>query len=238
MSPMSLLRPIRSLRPFAALAAPVSLALSISAACGKSGFEGPMTFGDRVVPVATLERGQDLYNRYCATCHGYTGKADTPQARQLDPLPRDLSKADFKRVSSPGALPTDKELAELIKNGIPGTGMPPWPQLEGSDLDAVIQYLKTFSPRWQSPTSAPPQKDEKGSMKALPAGSTAASFRAAHNLGDPGALAQGLRTSDAVHAHLADPAESFATASRTIGSHHLALGPSPTDTDLNPRSPR
>lgn len=222
-----------------------ALLLVLFGACGKSGFEGPMTFGDRVVPVATLERGQDLYNRYCATCHGYTGKADTPQARQLDPLPRDLSKADYKRVSSPGALPTDKELADIIRNGIPGTGMPPWPQLEGTDLDAVIQYLKTFSPRWQSPTSAPPQKEGKGSMKALPAGSTAVSFRAAHDLGDLEGLAQGLRTSAAAsgpalpsRAPLADTADSFATASRSIGSHHLALGPSPTDSDLNPRSTR
>lgn len=240
----------------AALAAPAALALTLSTGCGKSGFEGPMTFGDRVVQVATLERGQDLYNRYCATCHGYNGKADTPQARQLDPLPRDLSKADYKRVSSPGALPTDKELADIIRNGIPGTGMPPWPQLEGNDLDAVIQYLKTFSPRWQSPTSAPPQKDQKGSMKALPVESTAASFRAAHatqglgERGDQGALAQGGRTSRDVrgeplprlsHGHPPTPpdiADPHAYMARPIGSHDLALGPSPTDTDKNPRSTR
>ncbi|HRE90319.1 MAG TPA: cytochrome c [Myxococcota bacterium] len=232
------------LTSLAVLAVPLT-----GSACGKSGFEGPMTFGDRVVPVATLERGQDLYNRYCATCHGYNGKADTPQARQLDPLPRDLSKADYKRVSSPGALPTDKELAEIIRNGIPGTGMPPWPQLEGSDLDAVIQYLKTFSPRWQSPTSAPPQKDGKGAMKALPVESTAASFRAAHDLGNPEALAQGLRTSGDASAGPSprlsrrpsptnDSADPHASASRLIGSHDLALGPSPTDTDKNPRSTR
>lgn len=238
---------MKPLRVLAASAAPAWLALSLSSGCGKSGFEGPMTFGDRVVPVATLERGQDLYNRYCATCHGYTGKADTPQARQLDPLPRDLSKADFKRVSSPGALPSDKELADIIRNGIPGTGMPPWPQLEGNDLDAVIQYLKTFSPRWQSPTSAPPQKDEKGSMKALPVESTAASFRAAHDLGDPEALAQGLRTSAEGSgeplprlspSHKNDSADPHAATARLIGSDDLALGPSPTAPDTNPRSTR
>jgi mono/diheme cytochrome c family protein len=157
----------------------------LSSACGRPAFDKPLKFGDRVVEVATLERGQDLYNRYCATCHGYSGKADTPQARQLDPHPRDLSVADFKRVETPGALPTDAELGRLITNGIPGTGMPPWPQLQGTDLDAVIQYLKTFSPRWQNTLPGSPQKGEKGSMKALPATRSAASFRAADDLGNP-----------------------------------------------------
>jgi len=163
----------------------VAASAALSTACGRPAFDKPLKFGDRIVEVATLERGQDLYNRYCATCHGYSGKADTPQARQLDPHPRDLSVADFKRVATPGALPTDAELGRLITNGIPGTGMPPWPQLEGTDLDAVIQYLKTFSPRWENPVPGAPQKGEKGSMKALPATRTAASFRAADDLGVP-----------------------------------------------------
>jgi len=167
-----------------ALALSLSIA-SLVAACGPSGFDKPMRFGDRVVEVHTLERGKNLYNRYCATCHGYSGKADTPQARQLDPKPRDLSLADYKRVETPGALPTDAELARLIINGIPGTGMPPWPQLQGSDLDAVVQYLKTFSPRWQTPLTDPSKNPDKGSMKALPATTTAASFRAADDLGIP-----------------------------------------------------
>jgi mono/diheme cytochrome c family protein len=211
-------------------------------ACGKSGIEGPMTFGGRVVSVATLERGQDLYNRYCATCHGYSGKADTPQARQLDPHPRDLSKADYKRVSTPGALPTDKELGAIIRDGIPGTGMPPWPQLEGSDLDAVIQYLKVLSPRWQTPTPSAPQKDEKGSMKALPAGETAASFRAADG---PVAPSQGMGTTDEA---LAAPfPRRGATEDDSAGSRlPRATGPehlpgealTTTNTDLNPRSLR
>ncbi len=158
---------------------------SLASACGRPAFDKPLKFGDRIVEVQTLERGQDLYNRYCATCHGYSGKADTPQARQLDPHPRDLSVADFKRVEKPGAMPTDAELGRIITNGIPGTGMPPWPQLQGTDLDAVIQYLKTFSPRWQNALPASPQKGEKGSMKALPATRTAASFRAAEDPGSP-----------------------------------------------------
>lgn len=186
----------------------------LASGCGKSGFDKPLRFGDRVVDVATLERGQSLYNRYCATCHGYSGKADTPQARQLDPHPRDLSAADFKRVATPGALPSDAELGHIITNGIPGTGMPPWPQLEGGDLDAVIQYLKTFSPRWQTPTPAAPQNGGKGSMKALPAGTTADSFRAADV---PRTLAQGRRVHDVDARTAAQRGVSAASDSDTPG---------------------
>jgi mono/diheme cytochrome c family protein len=154
------------------------LALALSA-CGQPSFSGPMKFGDRVVDVPTLERGQSLYNRYCATCHGYDGRADTAQARQLDPRPRDFTKADFKRTDRPGTLPSDAQLSKIISHGIPGTGMPAWPNIQGSELDALVQYLKTFSTQWQSPQDKPPENDVKGTMKALPVGRSTASFRAA-----------------------------------------------------------
>lgn len=148
-------------------------------ACGGPGFDKPMQLGGRLVAPETLDRGRDLYNRFCATCHGFDGKADTAQSRQLDPRPRDFTKAEFKRVTSPGALPTDAELGALITHGIPGTGMPAWPQLQGDELDSVIQYLKTFSQRWQTEPPPPPKKGPDGAMNVLPAGHDAASFRAA-----------------------------------------------------------
>lgn len=117
------------------------------AACGGPGFDKPIKLGDRVVDPDTLNYGRDQFNRFCATCHGYDGKADTPQGRQLDPHPRDFTLGQFKRVATPGALPTDDELSLTITHGIPPV-MPAWPQLEGKALDAVIQYLKTFSQRW------------------------------------------------------------------------------------------
>lgn len=155
---------------------PLLLAL---AACGGPGFDKPLTLGGVVVEPATLNRGRDLYNRYCATCHGFDGKADTSQARQLDPRPRDLTLAEFKRVETPGALPTDAELSTIIVNGIPGTGMPGWPQLDPDELQAVVHYLKTFSQRWK--TEAPPadKKSGDGAMNVLPVRDDAASFRAA-----------------------------------------------------------
>jgi mono/diheme cytochrome c family protein len=158
-----------------------------------------MNFGGRLVDVPTLERGRDLYNRYCATCHGYDGKAETAQARQLDPRPRDFTKAEFKRTDKPGALPTDKQLGQIIVNGLPGTGMPAWSQIQGPDLDALIQYLKTFSTRWQTPQATPSENGVKGTMKALPATRTAASFRAADDRAVVASETRSSRGSAAAH---------------------------------------
>jgi len=163
-------------------------------ACGQPNFSGPMKFGDRVVDVPTLERGRDLFNRYCATCHGYDGKADTAQARQLDPRPRDFTKAEFKRTDRPGGLPSDEQLSKVITHGIPGTGMPAWANIQGTELDALVQYLKTFATQWQSPQDKRPENGVKGTMKALPVGRSTASFRAADggnpfiSDGNPGSL--------------------------------------------------
>jgi len=135
--------------------------VTLGSACGGPGYDKPIQLGGRLVQPDVLNRGRDLFNRFCATCHGYDGKAETSQARQLDPRPRDLTTAQFKRVATPGALPTDAELTTIIRNGIPGTGMPAWPQLQGDDLDAVMQYLKTFSPRWNSEATTDPKRARK-----------------------------------------------------------------------------
>ena len=138
----------------------IALALGL-AACGGKSFEGPMRFGDKVVEARVLDRGHDVFNRYCATCHGTDGKAQTAQSQNLDPKPRDFTAAHFKHKLAEGdALPTDLELKKVVRHGVPGTGMPGWPNLDEDDLDAIIQYIKTFSPRWQS--EAPPSKTSSG----------------------------------------------------------------------------
>lgn len=172
-----------SLSVIATFAIATALACT-TAACGGPGFDKPMTFGGRTVSVQMLERGRDVFNRYCSTCHGFDGKADTSTARTLDPKPRDFTLAHFKHKAAAGdALPTDLELGNVIRNGVPGTGMPAWPNLDDTDLDSVMQYVKTFSPRWL--TEAPPASDgapkkgPTGAMNVLPARNDAVSFRAA-----------------------------------------------------------
>ncbi|PKN59431.1 MAG: hypothetical protein CVU56_00890 [Deltaproteobacteria bacterium HGW-Deltaproteobacteria-14] len=188
-----------SLRAFAVLPA-----LLAPAACGESAppFSAPLTLGGVSVPAPVLSEGLSLYARYCSTCHGVDGRADTPAGRQLDPRPRDFTLAAFKHKSGAGdALPTDADLARTIRDGVPGTGMPPWSGLSDAQIHAIIQYLKTFSPRWR----AADRDRASGAQTVLPAAGTADSVRA----GQPswwGDATNPPQTRPALHAAGASPA--------------------------------
>jgi len=138
-------------------------ALSFGTACegGPPPFTGPLTLlrtGDAPLEVSAdvLNIGQKLFNRYCASCHGYEGGGDGPSARSLDPKPRDFRAAQFLySAAGEGSLPTDAELKSTIQNGVVKRGMPAWKGMNTVDLDALVSYIKTFSPRWQT-GQAPP----------------------------------------------------------------------------------
>jgi mono/diheme cytochrome c family protein len=111
---------------------------------GPPPFTGPRTLlrtgeAPAEVPAEVLNAGQKLFNRYCASCHGYEGGGDGPSARSLDPGPRDFR----------------AELKSTIQNGVVKRGMPAWKGMNADDLDALVSYIKTFSPRWQPAATAP-----------------------------------------------------------------------------------
>lgn len=104
---------------------------------------------DRVIPPDVLRRGFVTYQRHCAGCHGVAGDGRGPSGVGLSPPPRDFTRGAFKFAAVPaGALPRDEDLARTIRRGLAGTAMPAWP-LGDRELDALVQYLKTFSPRWR-----------------------------------------------------------------------------------------
>jgi mono/diheme cytochrome c family protein len=105
----------------------------------------------------TIERGRQLYDVNCAHCHGAAGDGQGFGAPHLSPPPRDFVAAQFKfRTTATGAMPTDDDLFRVVSRGLNGTGMPPWQYLLTADERwAVIDYLKTFSPRFAQPSAKP-----------------------------------------------------------------------------------
>src|SRR5271168_213045 len=107
--------------------------------------------------------GKALYRRYCISCHGAHGDGAGESAPQLDPKPRDFTKATFKCRSTPsGTLPTDSDLYETISRGIFNSNMPPWRPLTREQRVDLIAFVKTFSSRFQEekpglPLSIPPE---------------------------------------------------------------------------------
>lgn len=146
-------------------------ALAALPACGDSPrrFTEPLMLGGQEVPPEVLDRGARVYGLYCVSCHGADGSGRPAASRTLESPPRDFREAAFRYVSGPeGSLPTDTDLEATIRRGRPGTGMPAWDGLPPEDLHAVIQFIKTFSPRWtadapKGPPEAAPAQEGKAS---------------------------------------------------------------------------
>jgi mono/diheme cytochrome c family protein len=98
-----------------------------------------------------LALGRSVYERRCAGCHGVEGNGKGPSAPFLHPKPRDFTKGIFKFRSTVGkdSLPTDADLYATMTHGLWGTSMPSLHELPAVQRWAMVQYLKTFSDRWE-----------------------------------------------------------------------------------------
>jgi mono/diheme cytochrome c family protein len=117
--------------------------------CGEKTFEQPVTLGEKEVSPEVLNLGKDTYTLYCRACHGVNGDGNGPAAKGLRPPPRNFHDGLYKFVAvESGYLPNDEDFHRIIRGGLKGTAMLPW-DISDERLDAVIQYIKTFSERWQ-----------------------------------------------------------------------------------------
>lgn len=137
--------------------APASAILMLSA-CQSEVFQEPQKLGGRWISASTLNLGHDTYMNYCMQCHGVSGDGLGPAAQGTFPPPRNFKQGAYKFASvSAGELPTDEDLKLTIRNGLRGTPMLPW-DISDERLDAVVQYLKTFSDVWKENEPGTPLK--------------------------------------------------------------------------------
>ena len=109
---------------------------------------------------AQRESGKQLYNKYCAQCHGEKGDGEGYATPHLQPRPRDFTTGKFKVRSTPtGALPTHQDLVNIIRRGMPYTSMPAWPNLSDQDVSNLAYYIKTFSPEFANKDGIPQPVD-------------------------------------------------------------------------------
>ncbi|MGN6553605.1 MAG: c-type cytochrome [Verrucomicrobiota bacterium] len=137
-----------SAQPNEAAAQPKQLALATTSA--------KVTFSDLPVPpkpevtADLIAHGKTVYLQNCVACHGEKGDGKGDAAAFLLPKPRNFAQANYRLRSTPvGHLPTDVDLFRAVSLGMPGTPMPPWKvMLADADRWAVVEYIKTFSPRF------------------------------------------------------------------------------------------
>lgn len=128
----------------------------------------PAAAQDGVAP--TSGRGAEVYAEWCAQCHNDNGDGRGIAAPFLLPPPRDFTSGKYKLRSTPdGTVPLDADIERSIRQGLPGTAMPAFPELSDAEVDALVEHLKSFSPDFEDPEahgepipipSPPPVTDE------------------------------------------------------------------------------
>ena len=84
---------------------------------------------------AVRDRGHQIYNSNCATCHGPNGDTN---ANNSNPAPRNFHKDAFKNVNGTGPF----ALFCVVHDGLAGTSMPSFAQLPPEDAYAVVHFIR------------------------------------------------------------------------------------------------
>jgi len=148
-----------------------------------------------------VDAGARVYGRQCEQCHGVAGDMVAGI---------DLRLGRFRRVSS------DEDLARVITEGVPGTGMPPFP-LQAAELEGIIAYLRAgFDPLGTAVTIGDPARgraivEGKGECLTCHRIHDRGS-RVAPDLSDVGVA----RSPAALHRSLVDPSSAMMPINRPV----------------------
>ena len=87
-------------------------------------------------PDVSRTRGEELYLRHCAACHGTTGTGDGYAG--LNPPPANLGSAKVQTQLAP-------QLIKTVHEGRPDTAMGAWRHvLSDQEIEEVVAHLHTF----------------------------------------------------------------------------------------------
>jgi mono/diheme cytochrome c family protein len=97
-----------------------------------------------------LAKGKQVYEQFCATCHGALGDGKGPVGTAIDPAPRDFTTGMYAfDTDGDGRTGTDADLTRVILDGAAFFGgsvlMAPWStSLSESQVKDVIGYIRTL----------------------------------------------------------------------------------------------
>jgi cytochrome c oxidase cbb3-type subunit 2 len=88
---------------------------------------------------------EQLFTRWCASCHGASGRGDGPLAAQLALPPRNLAGEQWHYVAAGVDATAERAaLARLIKYGVRGTSMAGREYLSDADVMALTTYVQSL----------------------------------------------------------------------------------------------
>jgi mono/diheme cytochrome c family protein len=104
---------------------------------------------ERAAGAEAIKRGQQIYSRDCAACHGELGKGNGPAGVNLPGLAMmhpemKRGPADFTDASQMLGAPDVLLQGKIFRGGM-GTGMPEWGSLYSEqDMSDVISFIRSF----------------------------------------------------------------------------------------------
>ena len=109
--------------------------------------------------------GRELFAKNCTICHGENGDGQGKFAYLMDPRPRNLLAGKFKITTTENLIPSDRDLLNTIRRGMPGSAMPPWDHLPLADLRALVSYVRLL--RYEAAESQLDPLFEEGAEELL-----------------------------------------------------------------------
>jgi mono/diheme cytochrome c family protein len=85
-----------------------------------------------------------LFRQHCADCHGKNGDGNGIAAKFVHPKPRNFRAGKFRLVTTLNGVPTLADLDAVLIRGMPGSSMPPWPQLSADDRRLLVDTVMEF----------------------------------------------------------------------------------------------
>jgi mono/diheme cytochrome c family protein len=138
---------------------PAALAISLTfSACSGPDSDLPSPYRSIDVPSERLRspeaiaRGEELFEKNCALCHGEKGDGHGRRSAGFKKKPPRLADPAWRRRTSP------RHVFYTIREGVQGTPMPSWSWLseeESWDLVAYVLALSEGTPSRRQPSTAP-----------------------------------------------------------------------------------
>lgn len=94
---------------------------------------------------AASQRAKKIFAEQCALCHDEDGRAQNPFTRLLRPAPRDFGEGLYQLASGDNGVPMLEDLERVIERGLPGSGMPAFPDLSASDRRGLAEHVRALA---------------------------------------------------------------------------------------------
>ena len=121
------------------------MAVSVGTATSANGQSTRAEGDSSTATEADDDVGRQAFLRYCRECHGEAGDGLGKFSYTTGERPRSFQSGRFKLATTENAIPSDRDLEETIRRGMPGTGMSAWAQVPEAEIAAMARYTRSFS---------------------------------------------------------------------------------------------